>query len=125
MKSQSRKFLTAILLIAAICVCQNDIFAQTAKRISFTKGKTSTVVKGAGNQSYVIRIGADQNCKIQLVSAKNAALLEVLDTEGMDLTEGSDGRSFEGSFSQAGDYRINVSAKGKTAFTLKISITDF
>lgn len=122
MKNYTRNIFTAVLLIAALFICKNDIYAQDAKRIEFAKGKTSTVVKGIGNQSYVIEIGAGQSCQIQLVSAKKSATLEFLNADGMDLTEGSDGRSFDGSFENAGNYRINIAASGKTAFTLKITV---
>lgn len=119
--------MTAILLMFVLAIYQSPLFAQitpafaqTTTPINFVKGKTSASVAGKGNQNYTIRVGAGQTCKIQLVSAKNAAMLEVLDAEGMDLTEGSDGRSFEGGFENTTDLKINVTAKN--AFTLKISI---
>lgn len=124
MKKHLTKILSAAFLSFALCLCQNPISAQekASKAIQFAKGKTSTVVTGKGSQTYTLRVAAGQDCKIQLVSAKNAAQLEVLDAEGMDMTEGSDGRSFEGGFANAGDYRINVTAPAKTAFTLKITV---
>jgi hypothetical protein len=122
MKKPIRTVLTAVLLTVALLAGQNAAFAQTAKRIKFAAGKTSTVVRSAGDQSYLVGVRSGQTCRIELVSARRAATLEVLDAAGMDLTEGSDGRVFEGSFDQAGELRINVSSGGKTAFTLKITI---
>ena len=115
-----KKIMVVGLLMFALGVCQSSLLAQTVTPIKFAKGKTSTAVAGKGNKSYTIRVGAGQTCKIKLVSARNAAMLEVLDAEGMDLTEGSDGRSFEGSFENATDLKINITAKN--AFTLNVSI---
>lgn len=120
MKIQLKKMMTAVLLTFALGICQNPLLAQTATPIKFARGKTAASVAGRGKQVYTLRVGAGQSCKILLVSAKNAALLEVLDAEGMDLTEGSDGRSFEGSFENAADLKIKITSKN--AFTLKISI---
>lgn len=122
MNYQLRKILTAAFLTFALCVSQSVALAQTAERINLAEGKTSATVKGSGNQAYIFHVGAGQTCRIQLVSARNSATLEVLDAAGSDLTEGSDGHSFEGSFDEAGDLKINISASGKTAFTLKITI---
>lgn len=120
MKSQLQKYISVILLVIAFGIHQNAVFAQTVKPIKFAAGKTSTAVKGSKTQAYTIRVGAGQTCKIRLISMRNAAMLEVLDAEGMDLTEGSDGRSFEGSFENATSLKINITSK--IAYTLNVSI---
>lgn len=120
MKSQLQKFVIAVLLIIAAGIQQNTVFAQTVRPIKFAAGKTSTAVKGSKTQAYTIRVGAGQTCKIRLISMRNAAMLEVLDAEGMDLTEGSDGRSFEGAFENATDLKINITSN--IAYTLNVSI---
>lgn len=117
MKNHLQRFITVVLLLIA---AGNAVFAQTVKPIKFMAGKTSIAVKGSKTQSYTLRVGAGQTCKIRLISMRNAAMLEVLDAEGMDLTEGSNGRSFEGSFENATDLKINVDSR--IAYTLNVSI---
>src|ERR1044072_8815207 len=101
MNYRLKKILTASFLTFAFCVSQNAALAQTVERINLAEGKTSATVKGTGNQSYIFHVNAGKTCQIQLVSARNSATLEVLDAAGSDLTEGSDGHSFEGSFDEA------------------------
>lgn len=120
MKNRFRNIIIAALLTIATCF-QFTAFGQTTKEITIPAGKTSIVIRGRGNQSYTFHFNANPNYKIQLISLKNVARLEVLGDGGEELTEGSDGHSFEGSFGVAGDYQINVISK--TAFTLKIMIT--
>lgn len=118
--NQFKRFAAVVVIMFAIAISQNAGFAQTIKPIKFVTGKTSAVVKGSKTQTYTIRVGAGQTCKIRLISMRNGAQLEVLDADGMDLTEGSDGRSFEGSFENATDLKINVASN--IAYTLNVSI---
>lgn len=122
MKNHFPKALAAILLALAPCAGPTLALAQEPARIEFPKGAGTQTVKGTGDKSYVVRIGANLSCKMKLTSPKNAAKLTVLDAKGMDQTEGSNGRSFEGGFAEAGDFKVNVNAKAGVAWTLTVSL---
>lgn len=97
--------------------------AQSAQKIEMPAGKTSVSVKGVGTKTYTVTIAANTDCKITLLSRGNKAAFEILDAAGSDMTEGSDGRSFEGSFAEAGEYTIKVTGTAKLAHTLTIKLT--
>lgn len=121
MKNNLQK-ITAVLAIGLILFAANISFAQTAKRIEFANGASSATVKGAGNQSYALRVGAGQKIKLRLVSTDNTATFDCLDAEGSDLSEGSDGRTLEMTAGTAGDYSIHVQAAKGAPFTLTVVV---
>lgn len=122
MKHNHLKTLVALLVALAPCARPSLAVAQEPARIEFPKGTGTQTLKGTGNKTFTLRIGADMYCKAKLSSAKNAAQLEVLDSKGMDQTEGSDGRSFEGGFAEGGEFKVNVTAKPGLAWTLTVSL---
>ncbi len=122
MKHHYLKSLAAVSLAVIPCADPSLVLAQEPTRIEFSKETGTQTLKGTGDKSYILRIGADLTCKMKLASPKNAAQLAVLDSKGADQTEGSDGRSFEGGFAEAGDFRVNVAAKPGLAWTLIVTL---
>lgn len=120
MKTTINKMLFLVVLTLAGAVFAQ---AQDAQKIEMPAGKTSVSVKGTGTKTYTLKIEAGTDCKITLVSRGNRATFEMLDPAGSDITEGNDGRTFEGSFAEAGEYKITVSGGAKLAHTLTVKLT--
>lgn len=121
MKKIFRK-ITGIFTIFVLLVAVNMVFAQTPKRIELAKGENSATIRATGKQFYVFHADTDKTIKIRLVSKGNRATFDLFDAENSDLSEGTDGRTLEMQIGTVGEYRLNISADKRTAFTLFISI---
>lgn len=120
MRKELVKLLIMFTLIVGISVAASA--QATPKPIQIPKGKTQTVVNGTGMQNYTIKLADNQELKLKLVSKGNKATYSLFDSAGSDLSEGSDGLSFEGSFAAGGEYKIQISAPRGLAFTLTVSV---
>lgn len=134
MKSNVSLFaLITIFLVMIPAVISAQIIT---KRVSFPKGKTSTVIEGsmAGDQTidYVVGARAGQNLVVTLTPKTNQPYFNVLPPGSDDAAVfigQNDGNECNISLEQSGDYKIRVyqmrsaARRGeKATYTLKIEI---
>ena len=119
------------LLIAFVLIGGAEAKAQTAKRIQFAKGKTSTTVKGTTGSygtTYVVRAKSGQKLILNLTPTSKVGIK--VETNGrygqMVLLREERGGAYEVGLEESGDYTIFIgSTEGKSVpFTLTVKITN-
>src|SRR5688572_2136671 len=125
----------AVALLSCLLLMVTATWARII-RVRFPPGRTTVVLKGktTGGPSesggmdpiaYRLRARKGQQMNLNLVSAKNNAVLGVY-LPGMDLLEGAQNvKSWSGPLPKSGDYEIIVFPEDEmtdTTFTLEISI---
>ncbi|HQU82763.1 MAG TPA: hypothetical protein PKY59_06550 [Pyrinomonadaceae bacterium] len=125
MKINRLKFTTAFLTAVILSV---TVFAQTATRITFARGRSSATLSGSvsgggGQKEYVLRGKKGQTLWANVTSSCEGVMIEVLDG-GNGQSFGDASTEFRDELPGTDDFIIRVqnSDEGLCKFSLKVGI---